>query len=157
MNSRTGVHTEAGYETDPPGLQRLETVRVLRQPDLLYRCSSVNPSGVAPRVHVLLVDILGQWLPSPTHACPRRDRWVMQGRKHSFWRFQIGTNQLRETTLTELLGVGRGANKPTLEKKCHENWGSNSRPDCLEKTDWSLWRGPGSTQDCRTSDDDDDE
>jgi hypothetical protein len=46
----------------------------------------------------------------------------MQGQKASSWRFQIGTNQLRETTPTEnigppgSLGVGRGADNPTLEK-----------------------------------------
>jgi hypothetical protein len=46
----------------------------------------------------------------------------MQGRKASFWHFQIGTNQLRETTLTEnidppeFLGVGRGADNSNLEK-----------------------------------------
>jgi hypothetical protein len=46
----------------------------------------------------------------------------MQGRKASSWRFQIGTNQLRETTLTEnigspgSLGVRRGADTPILEK-----------------------------------------
>jgi hypothetical protein len=46
--------------------------------------------------------------------------YVMQGQKASSWRFQIGTNQIRETTLTEnigppeYLGVGRGVNNPTL-------------------------------------------
>jgi hypothetical protein len=44
------------------------------------------------------------------------------GRKSSSWRFQIGTNQLRETTLTEnigppeMLGVERGADNSNLEK-----------------------------------------
>jgi hypothetical protein len=46
----------------------------------------------------------------------------MQGQKARSWRFKIGTSQLRETTLTENIGppvwpgVGRGADKPTLEK-----------------------------------------
>jgi hypothetical protein len=47
----------------------------------------------------------------------------MQGRKVSSWRFQIRSNQLRETTETEnigppgLLGVVRGADISTLERK----------------------------------------
>jgi hypothetical protein len=46
----------------------------------------------------------------------------MQGQKARFWRFRIGTNQLRETTLTENMVlqdspvVGRGADNATLEK-----------------------------------------
>jgi hypothetical protein len=66
---------------------------------------------------------------SRTHKCPRRDAWVTsftakpcKGEKSS-WRFQIGTKQLNETILTEnidppgLLGVGRGAENSSLEKK----------------------------------------
>jgi hypothetical protein len=47
----------------------------------------------------------------------------MQGGKVSSWHFQIGTNQLRKTTMTEnigppgLLGVVRGADNSTLGRK----------------------------------------
>jgi hypothetical protein len=98
-----------------------------------------------PRVHILLADVYYQISGNAIYAyqvqcmhvhvvTPGQPFYgqVMQGRKASSWRFQIGTNRLKETNLTEdigppgSLGVGRGADNPTLEKTSHENWRSKT-------------------------------
>jgi hypothetical protein len=82
----------------------------------------------------------------------------MLGQKAISWRFKIGTSQLRETTLTENIGlpgwpgVGRGADNTTLKSTLVTK---SEQAIAGSLTGRSLCGRPVPIQGCRTNDDHD--